>query len=139
MAGQLSPNSRRPIGSLYNPRMATLQRGFEEPGDAETFALSSTPSRRWRGPLVQTARQSFTISDGSTIRAYLQSKLWTRDGRLRFIQTTRRAVFHFAGSPSVGRLDNFSLNFSFDFLRFRGFQDPLALFHRVHSEGICRW
>src|ERR1700748_2949024 len=26
-----------------------------------TFALSSTPSLRWHGPLVQTARQSFSI------------------------------------------------------------------------------
>src|SRR5258708_9769972 len=53
-----------------------------------TFAMSSTPSLRWHGPLVQTARQSFSISDGLTIRVYLQSKLWARDGRLRFIQTT---------------------------------------------------
>src|SRR5580704_14622175 len=53
-----------------------------------TFALPLTPSLRWHGPLVQTARQSFSISAGWTIRVYLQSKLWTRDGRLRFIQTT---------------------------------------------------
>src|ERR1700754_194456 len=54
----------------------------------KAFALSSTPSLRWHGPLVQTARQSFTISAGWTIRVYLQSKLWVWDGRLRFIQTT---------------------------------------------------
>src|SRR5271163_1761810 len=53
-----------------------------------TFALLSKPSLRWPGPLVQTARHSFTISDGWTIRVYLQSKLWDRDGSLRFIQTT---------------------------------------------------
>jgi hypothetical protein len=51
-------------------------------------ALVEKPSLRWHGPLVQTARQSFSISAGWTIRVYLQSKLWARDGRLRFIQTT---------------------------------------------------
>src|SRR2546425_298366 len=46
------------------------------------------PPGSWLGPLVQTARQSFSISAGWTIRVYLRSKLWARDGRLRFIQTT---------------------------------------------------
>src|SRR5438309_9022743 len=62
-----------------------------------TFALSSTPSLRWHGPLVQTARQSFSISAGWTIRVYLQSKLWTRDGRLRFIQTTGHEFWKHSG------------------------------------------
>src|SRR6266404_6135177 len=52
------------------------------------FALSSTPSLRWHGPLVQTAPQTSSISAGWTIRVYLQSKLRARDGRSRFIQTT---------------------------------------------------
>src|ERR1700722_13097321 len=52
------------------------------------FALSSTPSPRWHGPLVQTAPQTSSISAGWTIQVYLQGKLWGRDGRLRFIQTT---------------------------------------------------
>jgi RNA polymerase sigma factor (sigma-70 family) len=43
-----------------------------------TFALSSTPSLRWHGPLVQTARQSSSIDAGWTIRVYLQSKLGAR-------------------------------------------------------------
>src|ERR1700736_2462910 len=62
-----------------------------------TFALSSTPSLRWHGPLVQTARQSFSISAGWTIRVYLQSKLWARDGRLRFIQTTCHEFWKHSG------------------------------------------
>src|ERR1700733_6417304 len=52
------------------------------------FVLSSTPSLRWHGPLVQTAPPTFSISAGWTMRVYLQSKLRARDGRLRFIQTT---------------------------------------------------
>src|SRR5216683_694219 len=62
-----------------------------------TFALSSTPSLRSHGPLVQTARQSFSISAGWTIRVYLQSKLWARDGRLRFIQTTCHEFWKHSG------------------------------------------
>ena len=50
--------------------------------------MSSTPSLRWHGPLVQTAPQTFSISAGWNIRVFLQSKLWARDGRLRFIRTT---------------------------------------------------
>jgi len=53
-----------------------------------TFALSSTPFLRWYGPVVQRAPQTSSISAGWTIPVYLQSKLWARDGRLRFIQTT---------------------------------------------------
>jgi PAS domain-containing protein len=45
-----------------------------------TFALSSTPSLRWQGPLVQTAPQTSSISAGWAIRVYQQSKLWARDG-----------------------------------------------------------
>src|SRR5260370_35033771 len=58
-----------------------------------TFALSSTPSLRWHGPLAQTARQSFTISAGSTIRVYLQSKFVAQAGRLRLSQKTCHEVW----------------------------------------------
>jgi PAS fold len=34
-----------------------------------TFALSSTPSLRWHGPLVQTAPQTSSISAGWTLSA----------------------------------------------------------------------
>src|SRR5580692_1984246 len=61
------------------------------------FALSSTPSPRWHGPLVQTAPQTSSISAGWTIRAYLQSKLWARDGRMRFIQTTCHEFWKHSG------------------------------------------
>jgi hypothetical protein len=97
MAGQLSPDSRGPIDSLYNPRMASVRHGVEDLEMCRTFALSPTPSLRWYGPLVQTARQSFTISAGWTIRVYLQSKLWDRDGSLRFIQTTCREFSEHSG------------------------------------------
>src|SRR6266850_5448296 len=53
-----------------------------------TLALSSIPFLLWHGPLLQTAPRTSSISAGWTIRVYLQSKLWARDGRLRFIQTT---------------------------------------------------
>src|SRR5258708_36667000 len=62
-----------------------------------TFALSSTPSLRWHGPPVQTAPRTSSISDGWTIRGYLQSKLWARDGRLRFIQTTCHEFWEHSG------------------------------------------
>jgi len=45
-----------------------------------TFALSSTPSLRWHGPLVQTGPQTSSMSAGWTIPVSLQSKLWARDG-----------------------------------------------------------
>jgi uncharacterized protein (DUF849 family) len=68
--------------------MASLWHGFEEPGDVQDIRLvvDTIPTLAWS--VVQTARQSFSIGAGWTIRVYLQSKLWTRDGRLRFIQTT---------------------------------------------------
>src|ERR1700730_8657128 len=62
-----------------------------------TFALSSTPSLRWHGPLVQTAPQTSSISAGWTIRVYLQGKLWAGDGRLRFIQTTWHECWKHSG------------------------------------------
>src|ERR1700692_2792305 len=61
------------------------------------FALSSTPSLRWHGPLVQAALQTSSISAGWTIRVYLQSKLWARDGRLRFIQATCHEFWKLSG------------------------------------------
>jgi hypothetical protein len=67
--------------------MASLWHHFEGPGD-EAIRLVVDTILRWHGPLVQTARRSFSISGGWTIRVYLQSKLRARDGRLRFIQTT---------------------------------------------------
>jgi hypothetical protein len=55
MAGQLSPNSYEAISSLYNPRMASLHHGVEEPGElvvwqqvltySESLGLSQTPKR----------------------------------------------------------------------------------------------
>src|SRR6266851_1316372 len=62
-----------------------------------TFALSSTPFLRWHGPLLQTAPQTSSISAGWIIRVYLQSKLWTGDGRLRFIPTTCHEFWKHAG------------------------------------------
>src|SRR5260370_25222640 len=61
------------------------------------FALSSTPSLRWHGPLVQTAPQTSSISAGWTIPVYLQSKLWAGDGRLRFIQPTCHEFWKHSG------------------------------------------
>src|SRR6202521_2613279 len=84
-----------PISGPIGPPYGSIIRAWHPCGLASknlemyrTFALSSTPSLHWHGPLVQTARQSFSISAGWTIRVYLQNKLWARDGRLRFIQTT---------------------------------------------------
>jgi PAS domain-containing protein len=63
-----------------------------------TFALSSTPSLRWHGPLVQTAPQTSSISAGWAIRVYL-SKLWAWDGVAihpddlpRILETFREAL-----------------------------------------------
>jgi hypothetical protein len=39
----------------------------------------------------------------------------------------------------LGSPGQFFTQISFDFLRFRGFQDPVAISHRGHSEGVCRW
>jgi PAS domain S-box-containing protein len=49
MAGQLSPNSRGPIDSLYNPRMASLRHGVEEPGDGQDIRLvvDTIPTLAW--------------------------------------------------------------------------------------------
>jgi PAS domain-containing protein len=64
-----------------------------------TFALSSTPSLRWHGPLVQTTPQTSSISAGWAIRVYLQSKLWAREGVAihpddlpRILETFREAL-----------------------------------------------
>src|SRR3984893_5524743 len=61
------------------------------------FALSSTPSLRWHGPLVQTAPRTSSISAGWTIPACLQSKLWAGDGRVRFTQTTCHECWKHSG------------------------------------------
>src|ERR1700719_3850694 len=49
MAGQLSPNSYGPISSLYNPRMASLRHGVEEPGDVKDIRLvvDTIPTLAW--------------------------------------------------------------------------------------------
>jgi PAS domain S-box-containing protein len=49
MAWQLSPNSRGSIDSLYNPRMASLRHGVEEPGDAQDIRLvvDTIPTLAW--------------------------------------------------------------------------------------------
>ena len=49
MAGQLSPNSHGPIGSHYNPRMASLRHGVEEPGDVQDIRLvvDTIPTLAW--------------------------------------------------------------------------------------------
>jgi hypothetical protein len=49
MAGQLSPNSYGAISSLYNPRMASLHHGVEEPGDVKDIRLvvDTIPTLAW--------------------------------------------------------------------------------------------
>src|ERR1700691_939411 len=53
MAGQLSPSSRGPIDSLYNPRMTSLRHGVEEPGDVQDIRLvvDTIPTLAWSAGL----------------------------------------------------------------------------------------
>jgi hypothetical protein len=62
---------------LYNPRVASLRHGFEEPGDVQDIRLVIDTIPTLAGPLVQTVRQSFFQSAlAGLIRVYLQRKLW---------------------------------------------------------------
>jgi hypothetical protein len=97
---------------LYNPRMTSLRHGFEEPGDVLQdirLVVDTIPTLAWSA-LVQTARQSFTISAGLTIRVYLQSKLcgWW-DSQPRSSQTGKGLIGFkklFAGvADDIGHLD----------------------------------
>jgi hypothetical protein len=77
--------------------MPTLKNGFEEPGDVQDIRLvvDTIPTLAWSaGP---DGSADFFISAGWTIRVYLQSKVWARDGRLRFIQTTCHEFWKHSG------------------------------------------
>ena len=103
------------------------------------FALSSTRSLRWHSPRAQTARQSFTISAGWTIRVYLQSKLlgsgWEAaihpDDLPRILETFREALKSGKPYELEGRFRHFDGEFRW-FL-FRG--SPL----RDQSEKVAKW
>ena len=104
-----------------------------------TFALSSTPSLRWHGPLVQTARQSFSISAGWTIRVYLQTQAqdsgWEvaihPDDLPRILETFREALSSAKPYEVEGRFRRFDGEFRW-FL-FRG--SPL----RDRSGKVAKW
>src|SRR2546427_3458864 len=104
-----------------------------------TFALSSTPSLHWHGPPVQTAPRTSSISAGWTIRVYLQSKLWARDGRLRFhpddlpriLGTLREALNSVKPFEVEGRFRRFDGEFRWFLLR----GSPL----RDRSGTVAKW
>ena len=68
--------------------MASLRHGFEEPADVQYihFVVDTIPTLAWSaGP---DGSAEFFNQRWLDYTGYLQSKLWARDGRLRFIQTT---------------------------------------------------
>jgi len=65
-----------------------MQHGFEESGDVQDIRLvvDTIPTLAWSaGP---DGSADFFNQRWLDYTVYLQSKLWARDGRLRFIQAT---------------------------------------------------
>src|SRR5271156_5932048 len=139
MAGQLSPNSRSPIGSLYNPRMASLPHGVEEPGDVQdirlvvdtipTLAWSARPdgsaefhNQRWLDYTGLSAEQ--VLGPGWEVAIH-------PDDRPRMLETFREALNAVKPYEVEGRFRRFDGDFRW-FL-FRG--SPL----RDRSGKVAKW
>jgi len=139
MAGQLSPNSRSPIGSLYNPRMASFRHGVEEPGDVQdirlvvdtipTLAWSARPdgsaefhNQRWLDYTGLSAKQA--LGSGWEVAVH-------PDDLPRILETFREALKSAKPYEVEGRFRRFDGEFRW-FL-FRG--SPL----RDHSGKVAKW